>query len=347
MKKRNNKYWDKRAMERMAEYHRDVDTTVRTVTNAYDKGQKDIQVEIDKIFNTFGKNGQLSPEQAKKVLNQRIPNPMLKLAKKAYPKIKDEKIRRWLLNRMNAPAYRARITRLEALKEQAYLQSKIIADVEISASNKGYMRTINNAYYRTMFDVHRGLRVGFDFATLPNQVIQMILKNPWSGKQFSQRVWANTEQLAEQITKVITAGFMGGVGIQKMTNELSERMNVGKHVANRLIRTETTYMANAAEMESYLEAEIDEYMFIATLDLKTSKQCQQQDKKVYKTKDAKPGVNMPPMHSFCRSTTRAYFGPDTLKNIQRRARNPITGKNELVPASMAYPQWYEKYVQAA
>lgn len=334
-------------MERMAEYHRNADTTVNTVTNAYDKGQKDIQNEINKIFNTFSKNGQLDPAEAKKILNQRIPNPLLKIAKKTYPKIKDERIRRWLLARMNAPAYRARITRLEALKEQIYLQSKVIADVEIQASSKGYMKTVNNAYYRTMFDVHRGLGVGFEFATLPNQVVESILKNPWSGKQFSQRVWSNTEQLADQITKVLTAGFMGGVGIHKMTQELAERMNVGKHVANRLIRTETTYMANAAEMESYLEAEIDEYMFIATLDLRTSKQCQQQDKKVYKTKDAKPGVNMPPMHAFCRSTTRAYFGPDTLNNIQRRARNPITGKNELVPASMAYPEWLEKYGRAA
>lgn len=334
-------------MERMAEYHRSADSTVHTVSKAYDKGQKDIQIEINKIFNTFSKNGQLDPAEAKKILNQRIPNPLLKIAKKTYPKIKDEQIRRWLLTRMNATAYRARITRLEALKEQIYLQSKVIADVEIQAITKGYLKIVNNAYYRTMYDIHRGLGVGFEFATLPNQVIESILKNPWSGKQFSQRIWDNTEQLAGQMTEVITAGLMNGAGLHKMVLDLSERMNVGRHVANRLIRTETTYMANAAEMESYLEAEIDEYMFLATLDMKTSKQCQQQDKKVYKTKDAKPGVNMPPMHTYCRSTTRAYFGADTLNNIQRRARNPITGKNELVPASMAYPEWYEKYVQAA
>jgi len=334
-------------MERMAEYHRSADSTVRTVTNAYDKAQKDIEIEINKIFRTFSKNGQLDPTEARKILNQRIPNPLLKMAKKTYPKIKDEKIRRWLLTRMNAPAYRARITRLEALKEQIYLQSKVIADVEIQATTKGYMKTTNEAYYRTMYDIHRGLGVGFEFASLPNQVIETIIKNPWSGKQFSERIWANTEQLADNITEVITAGFMNGVGIHKMVLDLSERMNVGRHVANRLVRTETTYMANAAEMESYLEAEIDEYMFIATMDLRTSTKCQQQDKKVYKTKDAKPGVNMPPMHTYCRSTTRAFFGPDTLKNIQRRARNPITGKNELVPASMAYPEWIEKYGQAA
>ncbi|MGE7024555.1 minor capsid protein [Solibacillus cecembensis] len=346
MKQRSNSYWDKRSMECMTEYHRSADATVKTVNKAYDKAQKDIQFEIDKIFETFGTNGQLSPSEAKKILNQRIPNPLLGVAKKIYLNIKDKRIKRWLLTRMNAPTYRARITRLEALKENAYLQSKIIADAEIQASTAGYMKIIRDTYYRTMYDVHRGLGVGFEFAAMPESNIESILKNPWSGKHFSERVWDNTDTLASQISEVITAGFMSGTSTRKMIQDLAERMGVGKFAASRLIRTETTYMANAAEMESYKEAEVDEYMFLATLDMRTSPQCQEQDKEVYKVKDAKPGVNMPPMHVFCRSTTRAYFGAQTLKNIQRRVRNPITGKNELIPANMAYPEWRKKYSNA-
>lgn len=346
MKQRSNAYWDKRAMERMAEYHRSSDLTVLTVTNAYDKAQRDIQMSIDKIFEKFAKDGNLSIEEAKRILNEPISKAEWNEIKSKIKVIGDPRIRRQTLNRLNAPAYSARITRLEALKENAYIQSKIVADAEITASIKGYMSTIKAAYFRTMFDVQKGLGVGFEFASMPTRVIEEILKNPWSGDHFSQRIWGNTEVLAERVTEVITAGFMSGAGIDKMRNDLMQRMNVGKHVANRLIRTETTYMANASEMESYLEAEIDEYMFMATLDNKTSNICQDQDGKVYKVKDAVPGVNMPPMHVFCRSTTRAYFGPETLKNIQRRARNPKTGKNELIPASMNYKQWHEKYVKA-
>ncbi len=346
MEQRTNAYWDKRAMERMAEYHRSADSTVLTVTNAYDKAQKDMQKSIDKIFEKFAKDGNLTIDEAKKVLNEPISKAEWNEIKSKIKDIGDPKIRRQMLNRLNAPAYGARITRLEALKENAYLQSKIVADAEIRASTAGYMRTIKNAYFRTMFDVQKGIGLGFEFATVPTRTIETILKNPWSGEHFSQRIWGNTDVLAKQVTEVIAAGFMSGVGINKMRTDLMERMNVGKHAANRLIRTETTYMANAAEMESYIEAEIDKYMFMATLDNKTSNICQEQDGKVYKVKDAVPGVNMPPMHVFCRSTTRAYFGPDTLKNLQRRARNPKTGKNELVPASMKFPQWKEKYEKA-
>jgi len=343
MKTRSNAYWDKRSLQRMAEYHRSADSTVRTINRAYDQSVADINEEIEKIFRTFGANGQLDPAEAKRILNQRIPNPLLKLAKKIYPGIRDKKTRRWLLTRMNAPAYRARITRLEALRESVRIQSKVIADVELTTSNAFYMKTIREAYFRTMFDIQRGLGVGFEFATIPNRVIETILKNPWSGKHFSSRIWGNTDELADQLSKTITSGFESGIGMRKMIHDLMEVTATGKFAASRLIRTETTFMANMAEMESYAEAEIDEYLFMATLDRVTSEICQEQDRKIYRVKDAKPGVNMPPMHPFCRSTTRAYFGPETIQNIQRRSRNPVTGKNELVPANMNYPDWLEKY----
>jgi SPP1 gp7 family putative phage head morphogenesis protein len=331
----------------MATYHRSADATVQTITKSYDKANKDIQSEIEKIFSTYGTNGRMDPITAKKVLNQRIPNPFLSLAKMVLPKVQNEKVKRWILSRVNAPAYRARITRLEALKESVFLQSKLIADAEITASTAGYIKTINEAYYRTMFDLQKGIGLGFDFASMPTRTIETILKNPWSGQHFSNRVWDNTNVLAGRMNEVITAGFMSGADIRKMVAELEDLSMMGKHAANRLVRTETTYMANAAEMESYEEAEIEEYQFIATLDNRTSPQCQENDLKVFKVKDAMPGVNMPPLHPYCRSTTVAYFGPETRNNIQRRARNPITGKNELISADMNYKDWHKKYVKAA
>lgn len=339
MKQRSNDYWERRALQRMASYQRDAEATIRTIMQAYDKAIQEITEEIERIFNKFAKDGQLLPDEARKLLNEPISRKEWEEIKAKIAEIKDPQIRRQLLNRLNAPAYRARITRLQALKEQIYLQCKIIADAEIRASTEGYIGTINEAYYRTMFDIQRGLGVGFEFAAMPTRTVEAILKNPWSGKHFSARIWGNTDELARQLERVITSGFMSGVGVRKMTQEIQERFDVGKHAAARLVRTETTYMANAAEMEAYEEAEIDRYVFVATLDLRTSPQCRAHDRKVYAVKDAKPGVNMPPLHPYCRSTTRAYFGSDTLKNVQRRARDPVTGKTYLVPADMSYEQW--------
>lgn len=175
--------------------------------------------------------------------------------------IQDPDLYRQLLNRLNAPAYSARITRLEALKAEKLIKSRSIADAEIRLSTKGYMGVINDAYYRSMFDIQRGLGVSFNFATMPTRVIEQVIRNPWSREHFSKRVWRNTDVLADRLNEVLTAGFQSGAGIEKIARNLDELSQVGKHAATRLVRTEVTYMANATEMESYTEAGIDKMSF--------------------------------------------------------------------------------------
>ncbi len=340
---KSSAYWEDRANERMAMYHKDSDDTVNVITKTYDKATKDIQGEIKKIYDKFAVDGKLTPIQARKILNSKIPIKELNNIREQIKHIQDEDIKRQLLNKLNAPAYKARITRLEALKQDIYIKSKQIADVELRATTSQYIDTINKAYYKHIFDIQKGIGVGFKVATMPSKTIEAILKNPWSGKHFSERIWNNTDILADQITEVITSGFKSGNSIDKMARELHEYTNYGKYAAERIVRTETTYMANSAEMESYKECEIDKYIFVATLDMRTSNICQSLDRKVFDVNKSTPGVNRPPMHPHCRSTTRAYLGDDTLKGIQRRARDPLTGKTYLIPADKNYEQWYQKF----
>lgn len=92
----------------------------------------------------------------------------------------------------------------------------------------------------------------------------------------------------------------------------------------------------------YKEAGIEKYLFLATLDLKTSEICRKLDLKSFSVSEAEVGVNLPPMHPFCRSVT--VPGTDSRKGT-RWARDPITGKSITVPANMTYQQWYDKYVK--
>lgn len=302
MNKKNNEkhenYWKGRAEKRMDRYHRDSDATVATVNRAYKKAQKDIIEEMHTIFTRFAIDGSLSPGEARQILNEPISRQEWNRIKKKIDTVQDPKIKRQLLTRLNAPAYRARISRLQALKENAYVQSKIIADVEIRATRADYMRTIDTAYHRNMYDIHQGLGIGFEFASIDAAAVQAILVDPWSGSYFADTVWKNTDMLAHKVSNIVTAGFMSGVGADAMTRELAKLMQSSMYVASRVIRTETTYMANAAEIEAYKEAEIEKYIFLATLDKRTSEICQDHDNKIYKVKDARAGKNLPSMHPF-------------------------------------------------
>ncbi|MBS7132323.1 MAG: minor capsid protein [Clostridium sp.] len=341
---KNNAYWTRRANLRMEEYHKNSDSTIQKISAAYDKAIKDINEDINKIFYKYQLDSGLSTTEVRELLNTKIPKKELDSIRKRIYNIQDEELKRYMMAQLNAGAYKARITRLEALKESVYINTKLAADVEINQSTKLYTDNIKKAYYSNTFDIQKGLGVGFNIAEMPIETIQEILKNNWSGKHYSKRVWYNTDVLAKQLEEVITCGLMSGKSSRRMAQELQDLTDYGKFACERLIRTETTYITNAAEMKSYKECGIDKYIFVATLDIRTSEQCRKMDREVIEVDKATAGENLPPLHPYCRSTTRAYLGESTLNDIKRRARDPETGKTYLVPADMKYQDWYDKFV---
>ena len=67
--------------------------------------------------------------------------------------------------------------------------------------------------------------------------------------------------------------------------------------------------------------------------------CQQHDGKVYSMAEKEEGVNFPPLHPFCRSSVAPSLDSVNRSELQRRARDPETGKNVLIPADMNYNEW--------
>lgn len=343
MKKRSNHYWEQRANSRMASYHRNSDETISKINKAYDKAIADINSDINKIFNKYAMEYKLSKTEARQLLNSYIHAKDLKSIRDKIKYIQDEDLKNYLMAQLNYSPYKARITRLEALKESIYINTKLLSQEELKLSTSDYIDNIKEAYYRNIFDIQKGIGLGFTFSEMPIDFIEEVLRNKWSGKNYSQRIWNNSDVLADRLEEVITSGLMSGKSSKRMAKELDDLSNYGKFASERLIRTETTYVTNMAEIESYKECDIEKCVFLATLDLRTSKICRSMDGKVLIVGKAKPGVNLPPLHPFCRSTTIAYLGKGTLETLQRRARDPVTGKNYIIN-NMNYNEWYDKFV---
>ncbi|MDU2680462.1 MAG: minor capsid protein [Clostridium sp.] len=342
MKSRSNAYWKRRSNLRMESYHKNSYETIHRINNAYDKAIKDVNEDINKVFYKYLVDSDLSVTEARQLLNSKISKKELDSIRARIYGIQDKELKKYMMAQLNANAYKARITRLEALKESIYINTKLAADVEIKQSTKLYTDNIKKAYYTNLFDIQKGLGIGFNIAEMPLENIQEILKNNWSGKHYSKRIWNNTDVLAQKLEEIITSGLMSGKSSRRMALELQDQTDYGKFAAERLIRTETTYIANMAELESYKEASIEKVIFIATLDLRTSKICRSMDGKVIKVDKLISGGNLPPLHPYCRSTTRAYL--KNMERLQRRARDPETGKTYIVPGDMTYQDWHDKFV---
>ncbi|HAT4312912.1 TPA: hypothetical protein I9097_000143 [Clostridium perfringens] len=343
MKKRSNYYWEQRANSRMASYHKNSDETIFRINKAYDKAIADINSDIKKIFNKYAIEYKLSKTEARQLLNSYIHAKDLKSIRDKIKYIQDEDLKKYLMAQLNYSPYKARITRLEALKESIYINTKLLSQEEFKLSTSDYIDNMNEAYYRNIFDIQKGIGLGFTFSEMPIDFIEEVLRNKWSGENYSKRIWNNSDVLADRLEEVIRSGLMSGKSSKRMAKELDDLSSYGKFASERLIRTETTYVTNMAEIESYKECNIKKCVFLATLDLRTSKICRSMDGKVLIVGKAKPGVNLPPLHPFCRSTTIAYLGKGTLETLQRRARDPVTGKNYIIN-NMNYNEWYDKFV---
>lgn len=331
----------------MAEAHKGSDATILNIKKAYEEAIDQLNKDIDRLFYRFsGENG-LTEEQARELLSEQLSSSEIQEIRNMIVLIEDEDIRRGLEQKLKATITRARITRLEALKEDIYIQTSRMADVELKVSTSRYFSIVQEEYLHNVFDIQQYLGFGFSFAMIPVNTIQEILKDNWSGKHYSKRIWENSLTNGERIEKVVEnlllKGTMLGTNSRKLAGELNKISNTGMYACERLIRTETTYFVTMADVEAAKRRGTRELKFLATLDNRTSKQCREADGKVILVAEAVPGKNVPPLHPFCRSVVIELI--KGLQHNRRIARDPTTGKTYYVPADMTFKEWWSKYVQ--
>ncbi len=239
-------------------------------------------------------------------------------------------------------AYEYRMKRLNALLMNTDKKLTEVYGISLGDTTAFLKSIIPEAYYHTIFDIAQGTGVQPEFSAVPTKLINKIINEDWSGKNYSKHIWSNTDKLAEELREVLTEAAVSGESIYKTSRKVTEKFDTASYNAERLIRTETTYATNQAEMLAYDELDIDEYEFVATLDTRTSSICQKMDGKVFKTSEAQAGKNLPAMHPNCRSTTIPHFKDG---NPTMRTARDKDGKRITVPASMKYDEWYEKYIK--
>lgn len=312
----------------------------------YQEAKIYLDKEINKIFDKFQRDYGLSQVDARQVLkNMKDKKNLNELRKVLEARPNDPNIQR-LLADLDSPAYSFRMKRLERLSDDLDRMRESIYHSEKTGSDAFYSDLMKDSYYKATFDLQQQTGLAYDFSGLPENEIKHLQSFSWvgDGSTYSTNIWKNTGKLTSSIKDELLMSLMTGRDTRETAQAIAERFNVGQNDARRLVRTESAFFHNQMELLSYEEADIEKYIFVAVLDKRTSRICQEHDNQVYDRDKAVPGVNCPPMHPWCRSTTVGYDEDADYSKLKRRARNPVTGKTELVPADMTYKEWYSKYV---
>ena len=343
---KNEEYWAKRKANLIYEQMDKAEKQADKFDKVYEEAKAYLDKEINKIFDKFQRDYGLSENAARQVLKtMKDKKELADLRRMLEARPNDPNIQR-LLADLDSPAYSFRMKRLERLSDDLDLMRSSIYHSEKKGSDTFYSDLMKDSYYKATFDLQQQTGLAYGFSGLPESEIKHLQSFSWvgDGSTYSTNIWKNTGKLTSSIKDELLMSLMTGRDTRETAQAIAERFNVGRNDARRLVRTESAFFHNQMELLSYEDAEITKYKFVAVLDKRTSHICQEHDNMVYDTDKAVPGVNYPPLHPWCRSTTIAHDDDIDYSKLERRARNPETGKVEYVPADMTYKEWYSKYV---
>ena len=323
MAQKNRDYWEERQVKREAKAFTTIQDIEKEYKIALEKAKQNINKELSRIGTTYMKDNNLSYYDALKLLKgdeYKVWKKDLHDYLKEYNKLlKTAPLEaKKLYLEIETLSARSRLSHLDSLKAQVDMEMvKLIFGVEDSAKN-----ALTSVYRDTFIEVTKDLGIN---AIVSRDKIKTVLDRPWSGANFSQRIWSNTDKLAQTVKQEIVNGMIQGINLQTMAKRVSERFETAKkNDVERLLRTEVNYTLNQATLDGYKEAGIEKYEFSATLDSRTSQICSELHGEVFEIKKIAVGLNYPPMHPRCRSTTIPIVD---YENLIKQGREEIGEKD--------------------
>ena len=273
----------------------------REMAKVYRNSAEDIQRQIDSEIMRFADKENVSMAKAKKIISKTDVEWYQDRAKRYSeqnnfsPKANKE------MRRFNVTM---RTSRLELLQARINLDTVMLAWEEEQLTAKYITEEIIKEHIR---------QAGILGMTVPSRsqletLAKSVLLSDVSGATFSDRIWANQNELRNNINQTIERALIRGEHPRKSAASIKRlvRDDYGKanRAADRILVTESARGQIIAQRESYKEAGIDHYIYLA--ENSACDICHELDDKVFRVKDMVIGVNAPFMHPWCKCSTAGY-----------------------------------------
>lgn len=326
-------YWEDRAKSR-EDYTEDVvKQYYNDLVGNYNKAQKEIQQQMSDFYLKYMENNKLTYAEMQQMLNPKE----LKEFKSTL-----EEFRAMAENsfgtynkELNNISIKARVSRLQALESNIKAQLDQLYGQTQKATQKCLETLYKEQYLHTLYDIDKFTGLLHSFSDISEEEIKSMLTYPYGGLSFSERIWRQQGDLVQKLKQTFINNSLMGRNPYQYAKELSKMFDTKKYEAYRLLYTEGAYVTERATMKAYKNDGIEKYQILATLDSHTSEICQEKDDMIFEVGKEQQGVNFPPFHPFCRTTTVPYFEDLDTTRIARDEE----GKQIYVPGDMKYEEW--------
>lgn len=349
--KSHTSYWASRRLLAAIDGEATMLEAEKIAESAFNEAQSKVTNELVAFYTKYAKDHQISYAEAKQSLNPKD--------KKSYDEQNQayiDKAKKFPALTPNSDAEQKKlIASLKRQSAKAYVSKLQALQTNISkALTEGYMQAdatygegLGDVYaaneLTTTYDAQKQVGVGYSFTTVGGKGLSAATAIKWNGQNYSDKLWKHKSLLEATLAEVIPQQFVMGAGVEKATEAVMQAINTSKSNARRLVRTEVTFAANKGALDAYTQIGIKEYQFMATLDLRTSEICAELDNQIFKTEDAQVGVNLPPMHPYCRSTTIPWFEADEFDSYLTDRVHRNGGKTESIGEYMPFKEWLKKF----
>ena len=331
-------YFEQRAIKIEDDSNKISKEKLKTISDVYESSEKTTIKLLDKLYAKYGINGIVPIESQKQYINSDELKEFKKNINKYIDEIK-EIGEEYQYSELIPFLDKVKIKRLESIYMQIKAEQNLLFTKYGNEATDCMSEVYEYSYNQTMYTIQNETSLYYNFALVNNEMLEKVLSYENNGINFSERIWGeHREKLFNDVQKSIAQSMAIGNDYKACIKGISERYNVSMSNATRLMNTEDSFYCNQAVTDSYKEAGVDSYQYLATLDSDTSTICRNLDNKKFKVSDSVVGINYPPMHPNCRSTTIADIGI----NYKERVMRDTKGKS-VTTGYLTYEQWAEKY----
>lgn len=192
------------------------------------------------------------------------------------------------------------ITPADLYKLDAYWQMQAQLRQELQKLGDKQISALSRIFETNYFEIYYSINIeGAEaFTTIDTNAVQHIINQIWcaDGKNWSQRIWGNTEKLLETLNEELIDCVVAGKKTTELKNKLQERFGVSYSQADTLARTEIAHIQTQAAKQRYEDYGVREVEIWADEDERRCPECGRLHKKRYPI-----GAEVPiPRHPRCR-----------------------------------------------
>ncbi|KRN29226.1 phage mu protein f like protein [Lactobacillus selangorensis] len=300
-------YWKKREEAWIAQNIKSDAEFDQQINEHYRAAMKGIEDDINRYYaNYAGREGISIAEARKRVASADVKG----FSKRAAQMVKDKDFSDEANERLKLYNATMRINRAEQLKARIGLS---LTDMT-SSEQKAFKDKFNRSY-KAEIKRQAGI-LGENQVGVSNDRMAEVVNGSFNGARWSDRLWANQDELKGLLDNILTQDMIQGQGIQELTRKIQKAMDARKFVAERLARTETARIQDQAQMDSFKKYGYKQVHWIAEPSAcKTCRNIAEDNEGIYDLED----VPLIPVHPNCRCTKAAYMDRDkVMKDIDEK-----------------------------